>query len=151
MSRIGLLETVWQDVKYSLRMMSRNPAFSVAIILTVAVGIGANAAMFSVIRAVLLKPLGYEDPDRLVLIADGVTPVHFDELKASSHSYVEIAAYAGGVEDIALSGIGQPEVLKGARRIEQLSSASRCKSAARTQLLFRRRQARRACRGDAQR
>ena len=115
MSRIGLLETVWQDVKYSLRMMSRNPAFSVAIILTVAVGIGANAAMFSVIRAVLLKPLGYEDPDRLVLIADGVTPVHFDELKASSHSYVEIAAYAGGVEDIALSGIGQPEVLKGAR------------------------------------
>jgi hypothetical protein len=51
MSRIGLLETVWQDVKYSLRMMSRNPAFSVAIILTVAVGIGANAAMFSVIRS----------------------------------------------------------------------------------------------------
>ena len=115
MSRIGFLETVWQDMNYALRTMARNPAFSVAIVLTVALGIGANTAMFSVIRAVLLKPLGYQDPDKLVLIADGFTPVHFDELKASSQSYTEIAAYAGGAEDIALSGIGQPEVLKGAR------------------------------------
>lgn len=114
MSRIGFFDTFWQDVKYALRTMSRNPAFSVAIVLTVSLGIGANTAMFSVIRAVLLKPLAYQDPDRLVLIADGVTPVHFDELQASSQSYTEVGAYSGP-EDIALSGIGQPEVLKGAR------------------------------------
>ena len=114
-SKIGFFDTIWQDLKYALRTLGRSPAFSVAVVLTVALGIGANTAMFSVIRAVLLKPLAYQDPDRLVLVADGATPVRFDELKAASQSYTEIGAFAGGQENLALSGIGEPEVLKGAR------------------------------------
>ena len=114
MTTTGFLERIWQDLKYALRTMGRNPAFAAAIVLTVALGIGANTAMFSVIRAVLLKPLGYQDPDRLVLISEGATLVHFDDLKAANKSYVEIAAFSGP-EDMALSGTGEPEVLKAAR------------------------------------
>jgi putative ABC transport system permease protein len=114
MTTSGFLEKIWQDLKYALRTMGRNPAFAAAIILTVALGIGANTAMFSVIRAVLLKPLAYQDPDKLVLISEGATLVHFDELKAANKSYTEIAAFSGP-EDMALSGTGEPEVLKAAR------------------------------------
>ncbi len=108
------MERAAQDVRYAVRTMVRNPAFSLAVVLTAALGIGANTAMFSVIRAVLLKPLAYQDPDRLVVITEGATLVHFDELKAASRSYTEIVAYSG-LEDMALSGIGDPEVLQGAR------------------------------------
>ncbi len=95
--------------------MRRNPVFSLAVVLTIALGIGANTAMFSVIRAVLLKPLPYHEPDRVVLVTDGATPVRAEELMSASRSYSEIGAYAGGFEDLSLSGVGQPEVLKGAR------------------------------------
>lgn len=115
MSRIEFFETIGQDLRYALRTMRKSPAFSVAVVLTVALGIGANTAMFSVIRAVLLKPLGYRDPDRIVLVAEGVTPIRFEELKAASQSYTEVGALAGGQEDMALSGIADPEVLRGAR------------------------------------
>jgi len=61
MHRVGLLETISQDLLYALRTMGKNPAFAVTAVLTLALGIGANTAIFSVIRAVLLKPLPYRD------------------------------------------------------------------------------------------
>ncbi len=110
-----LFESLRQDLKYGARTMLKNPGFSVAVILTIALGIGANTAMFSVIRAVLLKPLEYREPEKIVLIVDGATPVRFDEMAAASRSYTQIGAYANGLEDMALSGIGKPEALKVAR------------------------------------
>lgn len=62
------LETVWQDTRYALRQLGASPAFSVASILTLALGIGANTAIFSVVKAVLLSPLPYRDPHQLVMI-----------------------------------------------------------------------------------
>jgi putative ABC transport system permease protein len=115
MSRMGIFETLGQDLRYALRTMGKNPAFAVTVVLTVALGIGANTAMFSVIRAILLKPLAYHDPDRLVLVTTGATPMRFEEILAESQSYTGLGAYAGGQENVALSGNGQPEVLKGAR------------------------------------
>jgi len=104
-----------QDIRYSLRQLSRNMGFALFAIAITALGIGATTAMFSVIHAVLLKPLAYRDPDRLVLLTKQITPVRFDEMNAASHSYSGLGTYAGVMEQFAVSGSGKPEVLNGAR------------------------------------
>src|SRR5579872_2997355 len=113
--RTIFFERIFQDLKFSFRAMRKNPGFSAAVVLTIALGIGANTAMFSVIRAVLLKPLEYREPERIVLIADGATPVRAEEIVATGRSYTEVGAYTNGLEEMALSGSGEPEVLKVAR------------------------------------
>jgi putative ABC transport system permease protein len=70
----GFLASLRQDLRFAARMIARRPGFSAAIVLTIALGIGANTALFSVIRAVLLRPLGYADPQKLVVLARSATP-----------------------------------------------------------------------------
>jgi putative ABC transport system permease protein len=108
------MEMIWQDALYALRTMRRQPAFTATAILTLGLAIGGNTAMFTVIRAVLLKPLQYRDPDRLVHISGGATPTRFAEMQAGAHSFTELGAFTGE-ENITLSGGVEPEVLKGAR------------------------------------
>jgi putative ABC transport system permease protein len=110
-----MMNGLLQDLRYALRQLQKNPGFTAVALLTLTLGIGANTAMFSVIHAVLLKPLAYSDPDRLVLVADGATSIRFDEMKVASRSYAEMGAYSVGPENLALSGTADPEVLKGAR------------------------------------
>src|SRR5215471_12821612 len=103
-----------QDLLHSLRILRRNPTFATTAVLTLALGIGANTAMFTVIRAVLLKPLAYHDPDRLLRLEIG-TPVRYEMVKQTARSFSELGAFGIFPDRFTLTGSGDPEALRGAR------------------------------------
>lgn len=108
------LEETRQDARYALRSMRKNPAFAVTATLMIALAIGGNTAIFTVIRAVLLKPLDYPDADRLVHIEGGATPTRFREMRANARSFAGLGAFTGD-ENVTLAGAGEPEVLDATR------------------------------------
>jgi predicted permease len=117
--------TLLQDLRYGLRMLAKNPGFTTVAVLTLGLGIGGNTAMFTVIRAVLLRPLECRDPGRLVYFSldnprrngqdSSFTPERFDEMKAAARSFTGLGAFFHATEDLTLSSTGEPEALKAAR------------------------------------
>ena len=97
MSINRLLNAVSHDLGYALRTMRKQPGFIVTTVLTLALVIGANTAIFTVVRAVLLRPLRYSDPERLVQITGGATPIRYDEIRSGARSYRGIGAYLGQI------------------------------------------------------
>ncbi len=93
----------WSDVKYGFRMLVKNPLFSGVAILTLALGIGANAAIYTVVEAVLLEPLAFEDGDELVLLWTRndelgqdkymVSPMDFDDWRTTNNTFASMAAF----------------------------------------------------------
>jgi predicted permease len=110
------------DIRFALRGLLKRPAFTVIAVLTLALGIGANTAIFSVINAVLLQPLPLKDPDRLMTFwhsapAKGLRHLDLNDAlfayyRERTHTFENIAAYESG--DIALTGNGDPEVVPAA-------------------------------------
>jgi len=106
-----------QNFKYALRRLKNNPAFTIVAVLTLALGIGANSAMFSVINAVLLRPLPYRDPQRLVLFFEhwpqfpqlSLSYLNFRDWRDQSHSFEAIAAVRNSV--MTMTGIPEAERL----------------------------------------
>jgi putative ABC transport system permease protein len=111
------LEQFWQDVRYGLRGMRRNPGFTAVAVIALALGIGANSAIFTAVDAILLRPLAYHDPERLVVILNQgtgpVAPANFVDWKAQSRSFDNMGAAELFEPD--LTGSDRPEKLSGLR------------------------------------
>jgi len=114
MNLVDFLSNIFQDVKYSLRLLRKSPAFTLTAVFTLALGIGANAAIFTVILHVLLKPLEYREPERLVRITGGATVARFEAISRAK-SLTEVGAFTAFNENINLAGTDGSESLKGAR------------------------------------
>ncbi|HEY7190688.1 MAG TPA: ABC transporter permease, partial [Vicinamibacterales bacterium] len=118
------LESLGQDIRYGVRGLRKSPGFAVAAILLLALGVGANTAIFSLVRAVVLRPLPFPDPDRLVLVWDDLsarggprevapTPADFVAWKEQSRSFTDMALFIPNTYN--LTGTGEPAKLPGVR------------------------------------
>jgi predicted permease len=117
---LPLLETTLQDLRYGARTLRKNPGFAFVAVIALALGIGATAAIFSVANAVLMRPLPFDKPERLMTIASvrrgkitgAASYPDFVDWKAQSNSYERMAAYIAG--DYILTGQDEPLRLQGA-------------------------------------
>ena len=116
------MDTLFQDLRFALRGLLRRPGFTAAVVATLALGIGANAAIFSVVNAVLLRPLPYADPERLVMVwgrypdfgRTGTSlPDFTDWRNGTTGTFEEMAALHSA--PFNLTGLGEPEQLKADR------------------------------------
>ncbi|MBO0727572.1 MAG: ABC transporter permease, partial [Blastocatellia bacterium] len=118
-----LEDEMFQDLRYGARMLFRQRAFTIAAVIALALGIGANTAVFSVVNAVLLRPLPYRNSDRLAMIWGNFLLLKIEQLNAKAaeyvdyrdqtHSFETVAAFH--TEDFALTGNSRPERVAGAR------------------------------------
>ncbi len=116
---LPMIETLFQDVRYGLRQLRRNPGFTIVAVLTLALGIGANSAIFSVVNGVLLQPLPYRDPGQLVAVGESAPLFEMDSLsypnlvdfREQNRSFEGLAGFMW--QDYNLTGAGDPEHLGG--------------------------------------
>jgi putative ABC transport system permease protein len=117
----AMLDTLLQDVRFGARVLAKNRGFTAVAVLTLAFGIGMNTAIFSVVNAVLLRPLPYENSDELVQIwgtqpqldTAPTSPANFLEWREQNRVFEHVAAYTG--QTFNLSGAGEPEQIRAAR------------------------------------
>jgi len=113
------MSTLLQDLRYGARILLKQPAFTVVAVLTLAIGIGANTAIFSLVNSILLRPLPFREPDRIVRLIQaspklglatwGVSQADFAAYREQNRSFESIAIYTNGA--INLTGAGEPERL----------------------------------------
>ncbi|HKQ89686.1 MAG TPA: ABC transporter permease, partial [Blastocatellia bacterium] len=111
------MQSLWQDLRYGARMLMKKPGFALIAVITLALGIGANTAIFSVVNAVLLRPLPYEQPDRIVALFDalpalgyprvGLSEAEFVRLRQDNRSFAELAGWFW--IPATLRGVSEPE------------------------------------------
>ena len=116
-------DTIWSDTRYAFRMMTRAPLFTAAVVLTVAIAIAANATIFTVVNAVLIRSLPYSQPDRIVQVAEKNDKLNLPVFAASVLNFLSWREQQQAFEQIAgvgyatftLTGNGEPEQLSGNR------------------------------------
>src|SRR5574340_748419 len=120
MRRVNYIEHFIEDVRYGLRQLRRNPGFTAVAVLTLALGIGANTAIFSAVYAVLLKPLPFRSPGQLVRVfeandragipANGCSYLEFKEWQRQNTVFSDMAAVSA--HELNLTGHGEPMVVR---------------------------------------
>jgi len=115
------METLLKDIRYGMRGLLKRPGFTAVAVITLALGIGANTAIFSVVNAVLIKPLQFRDPERLAIVWEEASfagfprntpaPANFVDWKAQNQSFTDMAAIASA--SFNLTGDGEPERISG--------------------------------------
>src|SRR5438132_7330445 len=121
--RSNMIGDLGQDVRYGLRMLAKNPAFTAIAVLALALGIGANSAIFSVVNAILLRPLPYKNPKQLVMVWENATHLGFPKDTPSPANFLDWRQQTTVFEGMAaftersfnLTGVGEPERLDGRR------------------------------------
>src|SRR5213079_1196315 len=119
----NMLADLAQDVRYGLRTLLKNPGFTVIAVLALALGIGANSAIFSVVNAVLLRPLPFKNPAQLVMVWENATHLGFPKNTPSPPNFVDwqkqntvfTGMAAMSKRSFNLTGVGEPERLDGRR------------------------------------
>src|SRR3989475_2423024 len=109
------MTSFWQDVRYGLRVLAKNPGFTAIAVLTLALGIGANTALFSVVNGVLLNPLPFPNPDELVAVyaksptfqESSIAYLNFLDWQKDNHSFASLSAFRS--DDYNMTGAGEPE------------------------------------------
>src|SRR5690349_17524990 len=111
------MSSISMDAKYAVRTFLRSPGFTIAAIVSLMIGIGANTTIFSVITATLLRPLPYRDAERLVILwnrspglnitEDWFSTAQYFDIRENNRSFDDVAIAIGGVEN--LTGTGEPE------------------------------------------
>jgi putative ABC transport system permease protein len=118
--RANMIAALWQDLRFGARMLLKQPGFTLIAVLTLALGIGANTAIFSIVNAVLLRPFPYKEPERLVILRENISGgvnssvsyPNFADWRAQSTLCDSIVAVRTN-ESFNLSGAGEPERLQG--------------------------------------
>jgi len=120
---IPLFETLMQDLRYGLRMLRKNPGFTAVAVLTLALGIGANTAIFSLLDTILLRPLPYQRPEELIQVTEtlprmgsdevGVAAGEYLDYRDRNHSFSSVGSYES--DGFNLTGSGQPQRVNTAR------------------------------------
>ncbi|MGA3203589.1 MAG: ABC transporter permease, partial [Bryobacteraceae bacterium] len=118
-SGVNLIETLWRDLRYALRTLRKSPGFTIVALLTLALGIGANTAMFSIVYGVLLRPLPYKDPSRLIVLNEtnarvgkvSVSYPNFEDWRQQSRAFSQMAAVIS--VSFNLGAVSQPENITG--------------------------------------
>jgi putative ABC transport system permease protein len=119
--RTNMMADLWQDLRFGARMLAKKPGFTMIAVVTLALGIGANTAIFSVVNALLLRPLPYAEAERLVLLAErtrdgarnGVPYPNFADWRTRAQSFAGMAM--SGPESFNLMGVDNPRRLSGRR------------------------------------
>ena len=115
------MEALLQDIRYGLRMLRKQPAFTIVAVLTLALGVGANTAIFSIVNAVLLRSLPFRKPDRLVRVFFNEPGLGLRDVKFSKPELDDLQTRADVFEDVTpifegsenLTGVKQPERVEG--------------------------------------
>jgi predicted permease len=121
--KINLFADLWQDLRYALRTLAKKPAFTSIAIVAIALGIGANTAIFSVVNAVLLRPLPFKNPEQLVMVWENATHLGFPKNTPSPPNFIDwqrqntvfTGMAAMSERSFNLTGVGEPERLDGRR------------------------------------